>query len=88
MAMGERTPLAVINAPASGRMAIGEALTNLAAAPVGSIADVKDLRDPPTAAIRRPGHPPAPPRPSRGSWLRVRDRDAPLVSGSACGPPG
>ena len=27
MAMGERTPLAVIDAPASGRMAIGEALT-------------------------------------------------------------
>ncbi|MDD1619624.1 MAG: phosphoribosylformylglycinamidine synthase, partial [Methylococcaceae bacterium] len=32
MAMGERSPIAVINAPASGRMAIGEALTNLAAA--------------------------------------------------------
>ncbi|MGB6055493.1 MAG: phosphoribosylformylglycinamidine synthase, partial [Burkholderiaceae bacterium] len=28
MAMGERTPLAVIDAPASGRMAIGEAITN------------------------------------------------------------
>jgi phosphoribosylformylglycinamidine synthase len=33
-AMGERTPLAVIDAPASGRMAVGETLTNLAAAPV------------------------------------------------------
>ncbi len=32
--MGERTPLALIDAPASGRMAVGEALTNLAAAPV------------------------------------------------------
>src|SRR5207244_1868583 len=32
MAMGERSPLALINAPASGRMAVGEALTNLAAA--------------------------------------------------------
>jgi phosphoribosylformylglycinamidine synthase len=31
-AIGERTPLALINAPASGRMAVGEALTNLAAA--------------------------------------------------------
>src|SRR3569832_1908472 len=30
MAMGERTPLAVINAAASGRMAVGEALTNIA----------------------------------------------------------
>src|SRR5207244_5328663 len=34
MAMGERTPLAVIDAPASGRMAVGEALTNLLAAPI------------------------------------------------------
>ena len=29
MAMGERTPLAVIDAPASGRMAVGEAITNM-----------------------------------------------------------
>jgi phosphoribosylformylglycinamidine synthase len=41
MSMGERTPLAVINAPASGRMAIGEALTNIAAAPIGDISDIK-----------------------------------------------
>ncbi|MCD2451347.1 phosphoribosylformylglycinamidine synthase [Methylicorpusculum oleiharenae] len=41
MAMGERTPLAVINAPASGRMAIGEALTNLAAARVDSLKHIK-----------------------------------------------
>ncbi|MBX3623652.1 MAG: phosphoribosylformylglycinamidine synthase [Rhizobacter sp.] len=33
MSMGERTPLASLNAPASGRMAVGEALTNLLAAP-------------------------------------------------------
>jgi len=32
--MGERTPLAVMNPQASGRMAVGEALTNIAAAPV------------------------------------------------------
>ena len=32
--MGERAPLALVDAPASGRMAVGEALTNLAAAPV------------------------------------------------------
>ncbi|HVJ12130.1 MAG TPA: phosphoribosylformylglycinamidine synthase, partial [Burkholderiales bacterium] len=30
--IGERTPLALIDAPASGRMAVGEALTNLASA--------------------------------------------------------
>lgn len=41
MAMGERTPLALISAPASGRMAIGEALTNIAAASIGSIAKVR-----------------------------------------------
>ena len=41
MAMGERTPLALIDAPASGRMAVGEALTNIAAAPVARLADVK-----------------------------------------------
>jgi phosphoribosylformylglycinamidine synthase len=41
MALGERSPLAVIDAPASGRMAIGEALTNLAAAPVGELGEVK-----------------------------------------------
>jgi len=34
MAMGERTPLALLDAAASARMAVGEALTNLAAAPV------------------------------------------------------
>jgi phosphoribosylformylglycinamidine synthase len=33
MAMGERTPLAAIHAAASGRMAVGEAITNLLAAP-------------------------------------------------------
>jgi phosphoribosylformylglycinamidine synthase len=34
MSMGERTPLAALDAPASGRMAVGEALTNLLAAPI------------------------------------------------------
>ncbi len=34
MASGERMPLAAVDAPASGRMAVGEALTNLLAAPV------------------------------------------------------
>ena len=40
-AMGERTPLALLDAPASGRMAVGEALTNLAAADVPDIARIK-----------------------------------------------
>ncbi len=34
MSLGERTPLAAIDAPASGRMAVGEAITNLLAAPI------------------------------------------------------
>jgi phosphoribosylformylglycinamidine synthase len=41
MAMGERTPLALIDAPASGRMAVGEAITNLAAAAIPELAAVK-----------------------------------------------
>jgi phosphoribosylformylglycinamidine synthase len=40
-AIGERTPLALIDAPASGRMAVAEALTNLAAAAVSSLSKVK-----------------------------------------------
>lgn len=41
MAMGERTPIALLNAPASGRMAIGECLTNMAASYIGSIESIK-----------------------------------------------
>ncbi len=41
MAMGERTPLALLNAAASARMAVGEALLNLAAASVEKLGDVK-----------------------------------------------
>ncbi|KAH7888901.1 CobB/CobQ-like glutamine amidotransferase domain-containing protein [Phlebopus sp. FC_14] len=41
MAMGERTPLALLNAAASARMAIAESLTNLAAAFVPDLSRVK-----------------------------------------------
>ena len=41
MAMGERTPLALLDGPASGRMAVAEAITNLAAAPVAKLTDVR-----------------------------------------------
>ncbi|MFZ3281374.1 phosphoribosylformylglycinamidine synthase [Pseudomonas sp.] len=41
MAMGERTPLALLDAPASGRMAIGETLTNIAASRINKISDIK-----------------------------------------------
>ncbi len=37
MSIGEKTPLAILDAPASGRMAIGEALTNMASAYVGDL---------------------------------------------------
>ena len=40
-AIGERTPIALIDGPASGRMAVAEALTNLAAARIGSLDRVK-----------------------------------------------
>ncbi|MGB5132786.1 MAG: phosphoribosylformylglycinamidine synthase, partial [Steroidobacteraceae bacterium] len=39
MAIGERPPVALRSGPASGRMAVGEAITNIAAA------DVRELRD-------------------------------------------
>ena len=41
MAMGERTQLALINPAASGRMAVGEAITNIAAASIEKIGDIK-----------------------------------------------
>ena len=41
MAVGERTPLALIDAAAAARMAVGEAITNLIAAPVTSLKQVK-----------------------------------------------
>ena len=41
MAVGERTPLALLDAPASGRMAIGETITNLAAASIDKLSEIK-----------------------------------------------
>jgi phosphoribosylformylglycinamidine synthase len=41
MAMGERTPVAVLNAPASGRLAVSEAITNILAADIGSLTDIR-----------------------------------------------
>jgi phosphoribosylformylglycinamidine synthase len=41
MTMGERTPLAILNAAASGRMAVGEAITNIAAAAVEDLQHVR-----------------------------------------------
>ncbi len=40
-ALGERTPLAVIDAASSARMAVGEAITNLAAAAIASLGTVR-----------------------------------------------
>ncbi len=41
MALGERTPIALVNAAASGRMAIGEAITNIAASRIDSLSDIR-----------------------------------------------
>ncbi|HEX7030576.1 MAG TPA: phosphoribosylformylglycinamidine synthase, partial [Gammaproteobacteria bacterium] len=41
MAMGERTPVAVLNAPASGRLAVAEAITNILAADIDDIRKVR-----------------------------------------------
>ena len=54
-AIGERTPVAVVNAPASGRMAIGEVITNLAAASINDISDIK-LSANWMVAAGEPGH--------------------------------
>ncbi|MBI1907569.1 MAG: phosphoribosylformylglycinamidine synthase [Rhodocyclales bacterium] len=40
-AMGERTPVACLDAPASGRLAVGEAVTNIAAAAITDLGKVK-----------------------------------------------
>jgi phosphoribosylformylglycinamidine synthase len=41
MAVGERTPLALLDAPAAARMAVGEAITNLCAAPIDALDRIK-----------------------------------------------
>jgi len=41
MAMGERTPSALINAPASGRMAVAESITNIASTRIHKISDIR-----------------------------------------------
>ncbi|WP_075181520.1 phosphoribosylformylglycinamidine synthase [Pantoea sp. 1.19] len=41
MAMGERAPVALLDFAASGRLAVGEALTNIAATRIGSLKRVK-----------------------------------------------
>ena len=41
MSTGERTPVALLDGPASGRMAIAEAITNIAAADVGDISQIR-----------------------------------------------
>lgn len=41
MSMGERTPLALFNAPAAAKMAVGEAITNILAADIASIEEIK-----------------------------------------------
>jgi phosphoribosylformylglycinamidine synthase len=41
MALGERTPVAVLNAPASGRLAVAEAITNILAADIDSLAQIR-----------------------------------------------
>ena len=40
IAVGERTPLALVNAPASGRMAVAEAITNIVCTGIADLSDV------------------------------------------------
>jgi phosphoribosylformylglycinamidine synthase len=41
MAMGERAPVAVLDAPASGRLAVAEAVTNILAADIRRLTDIR-----------------------------------------------
>ncbi len=41
MAIGERAPLAVVDSPAAARMAVTEAITNIASAPIAKLSDVR-----------------------------------------------
>lgn len=41
MSMGERSPVALLSPAASGRLAVGEAITNIAAAPISEITDIR-----------------------------------------------
>jgi phosphoribosylformylglycinamidine synthase len=41
MAMGERTPVAILDAPAAGRLAVAEAITNIAAADITELEDIR-----------------------------------------------
>lgn len=41
IAMGERSPIAIIDAAISGRMAVGEAITNISAAAIALLSDIK-----------------------------------------------
>jgi phosphoribosylformylglycinamidine synthase len=54
MAIGERTPLALLSSPAAARMAVGEAITNLAAAPIAALVEVR-LSANWMAAVSHPG---------------------------------
>lgn len=40
MAIGERSPVSLIDSPASGRLAVGEAITNIAASRIGKLSDI------------------------------------------------
>ncbi len=54
MAMGERTPGALLDSPAAGRMAVAESITNIAAARIERIQDIK-LSANWMAAVGHPG---------------------------------
>ena len=90
MAIGERTPLALIDGPASGRMAVGEAITNIAAAPIArhrrreALGQLDVRRGPSRRGRRALRHgaarsawSSAPRSASRSRWARIRCRCAP-----------
>jgi phosphoribosylformylglycinamidine synthase len=54
MAMAERAPVALLNSADAARLAVGEAITNLAAAPIAALGDIR-LSANWMAAVNQPG---------------------------------
>jgi len=80
MAMGERSPVAVLNAPASGRLAVAEAITNILAADIQSLNDIACPRIGWRPAASRARMPTCMPRCARWAWSCVHRWGSPSRS--------
>ena len=81
-ALGERTPLALIDAPASGRMAVAEAITNIAAADISSIERIKLSANWMAAAARLVSASPTAMRPEASGEITAIGARSPIANAS------